>query len=233
MRSEAHEILERALSLPEADRLLVARTLLESIHQEHDDTVADAWRDEVLRQVAEVHRGDVATEPWSKVRAALCALFVAPDGALEGFEFSNQTRCWASLVERVDEPGRHLTLFHDRYPCGYLMPVNDHFGAYLSSFRGGGELFFEFSHAGIHALRPRDPSDVPSASIMLLHAFPEDYEPGQSESWDTIVSNPAIPPMNLLSDRVDEYEYLTRDSYGLARRQRVPGATDSAGSHVR
>ena len=92
MRSEAHEILERALSLPEADRLLVARTLLESIHQEHDDTVADAWRDDVLRHVAEVHRGDVATEPWSKVRVALCALCVAADGALEGFEFSNQTR---------------------------------------------------------------------------------------------------------------------------------------------
>jgi hypothetical protein len=60
----------------------------------------------VLRHVAEVHRGDVATEPWSKVRVALCALCVAADGALEGFEFSNQTRCWASLVEWVDEPGR-------------------------------------------------------------------------------------------------------------------------------
>ncbi len=66
MTSTAKKILDEALALPDNERRLVAEALMDSVA--HLDGVDAAWREEVLRRVEEVERGDVALESWDDVR---------------------------------------------------------------------------------------------------------------------------------------------------------------------
>lgn len=68
MSSSARKVLEQALALPEADRRRVAEALLDSIPRESQQEIERAWRDEVLRRIEEVRRGEVEPEPWSEVK---------------------------------------------------------------------------------------------------------------------------------------------------------------------
>lgn len=67
MSSSARKVLEQALALPEADRRRVAEALLDSIPRESQQELEQAWRDDVLRRIEEVRRGEVELEPWSEV----------------------------------------------------------------------------------------------------------------------------------------------------------------------
>jgi putative addiction module component (TIGR02574 family) len=66
--STAKKILDEALALPQAERRLLAEALLESATEESEHEIDPAWRDEVLRRIDQVRRGDVELEPWSEVR---------------------------------------------------------------------------------------------------------------------------------------------------------------------
>lgn len=68
MTSSAKKILDEAMGLPQAERRLLAEALLESTTEESEHEIDPAWRDEVLRRIEQVQRGEVQPEPWSEVR---------------------------------------------------------------------------------------------------------------------------------------------------------------------
>lgn len=71
MSPDARTILREALSLDDAARADLAAELLASLDDvEEDDpaAVTQAWADEIERQLARIHAGEDATEPWPVVR---------------------------------------------------------------------------------------------------------------------------------------------------------------------
>jgi len=66
--STAKKIFEEAMGLPQAERRLLAEALLDSTTDESEHEIDPAWRDEVLRRIEQVRRGEVKPEPWSEVR---------------------------------------------------------------------------------------------------------------------------------------------------------------------
>jgi putative addiction module component (TIGR02574 family) len=73
MSADAADILERALSLPDAERAALADSLLDSLDPTVEEGAAEAWRQEVNRRVAELECGSVSALPWSDMRARLTA----------------------------------------------------------------------------------------------------------------------------------------------------------------
>lgn len=66
MSPTAEELLKQALNLGENDRASVAGALIESLHQEVDPDVEEAWDTEIRRRVEELDSGAVETLPWSE-----------------------------------------------------------------------------------------------------------------------------------------------------------------------
>lgn len=66
---EAHELLKKALALPEHERAELAGNLLESLDTTIDEDADAAWQEEITRRLEEIKSGRVKTVPWSKVRA--------------------------------------------------------------------------------------------------------------------------------------------------------------------
>jgi len=56
---EATELLKKALSLSVAERADLAGSLIESLDNSEDDSVAEAWDQEIARRMAEVDSGRV------------------------------------------------------------------------------------------------------------------------------------------------------------------------------
>ena len=68
MTSDAQELLQKALLLPENERAELAGSLIASLDQ-NIDTDSDAlWQEEVARRAAEVRAGKVTTTPWEEVQ---------------------------------------------------------------------------------------------------------------------------------------------------------------------
>ena len=65
------ELYERASALAPNDRAELAGLLLESIEDEPDEGVEDAWAAEIERRMADYRAGHVRTIEWSEVRAYL------------------------------------------------------------------------------------------------------------------------------------------------------------------
>jgi putative addiction module component (TIGR02574 family) len=59
MSREATELLKKALSLPVAARADLVGSLIESLDNTEDDSVAAAWDEEVARRMAELDSGKV------------------------------------------------------------------------------------------------------------------------------------------------------------------------------
>ena len=64
MTGSAHELLQKALSLPDNDRAELAGNLLASLETRHDPDVDAAWQQEVARRFHEVDSGKVKTVAW-------------------------------------------------------------------------------------------------------------------------------------------------------------------------
>jgi len=67
----AEKLYEDALALPEEDREALALRILATVPRTSSEGVAAAWRDEVIRRVEQIRRGEVETESWDQVRAQL------------------------------------------------------------------------------------------------------------------------------------------------------------------
>jgi putative addiction module component (TIGR02574 family) len=70
-RPAVDELYERASVLAPEDRAELAGLLLESIEEEPDEGVEDAWAAEIERRIADYRAGRVRTIAWSEVRAYL------------------------------------------------------------------------------------------------------------------------------------------------------------------
>lgn len=71
MRSAVEELYEKGSELTSDDRAELAGRLLESIEEEPDEGVEEAWAAEIERRMADYRAGRVRTIPWAEVRAQL------------------------------------------------------------------------------------------------------------------------------------------------------------------
>jgi putative addiction module component (TIGR02574 family) len=65
------ELYKKASELPAEDRAELAGLLLDSVADEPDETVEDAWQAEVERRVGDYRAGRIKTISWSELRARL------------------------------------------------------------------------------------------------------------------------------------------------------------------
>jgi putative addiction module component (TIGR02574 family) len=68
MTQEAHELLQRALSLPDKERAELAGNLIASLDATVDQDVDAAWQQEVVRRLNDVQSGKVGTVSWEEVQ---------------------------------------------------------------------------------------------------------------------------------------------------------------------
>jgi putative addiction module component (TIGR02574 family) len=68
MTQEAHELLQKALALPDKERAELAGNLISSLDATVDQDVDAAWQEEVVRRLHDVQSGNVDTVPWEEVR---------------------------------------------------------------------------------------------------------------------------------------------------------------------
>ncbi len=68
MTQETHDLLQKALALPERERAELAGNLLSSLDTTVDQDVDAAWQQEVARRLDEVQSGKVETIPWEEVQ---------------------------------------------------------------------------------------------------------------------------------------------------------------------
>lgn len=74
MKSTTQQLYDRALDLDERDRANLAALLIESLEEEQEPGVEEAWREEIERRMAELDAGSVETIPWEEVRTRLWQL---------------------------------------------------------------------------------------------------------------------------------------------------------------
>jgi putative addiction module component (TIGR02574 family) len=73
MRKDPAELLKDALTLPPEGRAELADSLLESLDQEVDEGVEQAWLDEIQKRLREIDTGAVAMIPWEEAERRLWA----------------------------------------------------------------------------------------------------------------------------------------------------------------
>ena len=71
MNREATELLKKALSLPVAERADLAGSLIESLDNSEDDSIAAAWDEEIARRMAELDSGRVKPVSLEEARRRL------------------------------------------------------------------------------------------------------------------------------------------------------------------
>ena len=70
MTDAARSIFDQALSLADEERLRLAEALFDSLSADAQEQIDRAWREEVLRRMGQVRRGEVELESWEDVRRA-------------------------------------------------------------------------------------------------------------------------------------------------------------------
>ena len=71
MTQEAAERLKKALSLPVSERADLAGSLIESLDDTQDESVAAAWDEEVARRMADIDSGGVKPVSLEEARRRL------------------------------------------------------------------------------------------------------------------------------------------------------------------
>jgi putative addiction module component (TIGR02574 family) len=69
MATSTTDLFRQALDLNEKDRATLAGLLIESLEEEPDEGVEEAWKEEIRRRVAEIESGEVELIPWEVVKA--------------------------------------------------------------------------------------------------------------------------------------------------------------------
>ncbi len=68
MTQEAHELLQKALALPDKERAELAGNLISSLDATVDPDADAAWQEEIVHRLHEVQSGKLETIPWEKVQ---------------------------------------------------------------------------------------------------------------------------------------------------------------------
>ena len=71
MKATVQELLNSALSLPDADRAALAAGLIESLDPRVDENAEVAWDAEIKRRIGELDAGSVATVSWPEARRVI------------------------------------------------------------------------------------------------------------------------------------------------------------------
>ena len=71
MTQEAAELLKKALALPVSERADLAGSLIESLDDTQDESVAAAWDEEVARRMADIDSGTVKPVSLEEARRRL------------------------------------------------------------------------------------------------------------------------------------------------------------------
>jgi putative addiction module component (TIGR02574 family) len=73
MSPEISDLLKRALALPADERAALANTLLDSL-ETTNQSVEEAWDEEVARRMEELKAGKAVTGPWEELHRELLAM---------------------------------------------------------------------------------------------------------------------------------------------------------------
>jgi putative addiction module component (TIGR02574 family) len=73
MSPEISELLKRVLALPADERAALANTLLDSL-EITNESVQEAWDDEVARRIDDLKAGRAVTVPWEELHRELLAM---------------------------------------------------------------------------------------------------------------------------------------------------------------
>ncbi len=73
MSPDTTDLLRRALALPEDERAALANTLLDSLDATNE-SVQEAWDEEVARRIEELKAGKAVTVPWEDLHRELLAM---------------------------------------------------------------------------------------------------------------------------------------------------------------
>jgi putative addiction module component (TIGR02574 family) len=68
MSPETSDLLKRALALPSDERAALANTLLDSL-ETSNQSVQEAWDEEVERRIEDLKAGKAVTVPWEQLIA--------------------------------------------------------------------------------------------------------------------------------------------------------------------
>jgi len=72
MSPEISELLKRALALSVDERAALANTLLDSL-ETANESVEEAWDEEVARRIRDLQAGKAVTVPWEQLHRELLA----------------------------------------------------------------------------------------------------------------------------------------------------------------
>jgi len=73
MLPDPQKLLDDAMKLPTSARAKLVGVLLDTLEEETDEGVEEAWQAEIARRVTELDQGSVVTVPWAEVRRELRA----------------------------------------------------------------------------------------------------------------------------------------------------------------
>jgi len=73
MSPEVSDLLKRALALSPDERAALANTLLDSLDGV-DESVQEAWDQEVARRIEDLKAGKAVTVPWDELHRQLSAM---------------------------------------------------------------------------------------------------------------------------------------------------------------
>jgi len=73
MSPEVSDLLKRALALPVDERAALANTLLDSLDTQNQ-SVEEAWDEEVARRMEALRAGKAVTVPWEELHRELLAM---------------------------------------------------------------------------------------------------------------------------------------------------------------
>ncbi len=74
MSHKGQKVLEEALTLSPDERADLAATLIDSLDEQEDEAVEEAWAREIQRRMLEIESGAVKTIPWPEARKRILAL---------------------------------------------------------------------------------------------------------------------------------------------------------------
>ena len=73
MSPEVSDLLKRAIELPVEERAALANTLLDSLRTA-EQSVQQAWDEEVARRMKDLKAGKAVTVPWEQLHRELLAM---------------------------------------------------------------------------------------------------------------------------------------------------------------
>jgi putative addiction module component (TIGR02574 family) len=73
MTQQTRDLLQRALALPEGERMALVRVLIESFDGPADVDVERAWEEEISRRVSDSDARKAKTVSWEEVQQRIAA----------------------------------------------------------------------------------------------------------------------------------------------------------------